>query len=63
MGKRVGKDAAEHKNTYPGLLGVIGAEEQLQQALERAKNAQAALSQLTGRSFAAYDDFLAYFKL
>ena len=63
MGKRVGKDAAEHKNTYPGLLGVIGAEEQLQQALERAKNAQAALSQLTGRSCAAYDDFLAYFKL
>lgn len=63
MGKQVGKDAAEHKNTYPGLLGVAGAEKQLHQALHQAQDTQTALCRLTGRSFAAYDDFLAYFKL
>lgn len=63
MGKQVGKDAAEHKNTYPGLLGVTGAEKQLHLALKQARDTQAALSRATGQSFAAYDDFLAYFKL
>ena len=63
MGKKVGKDAGEHKNTYPGLLGVAGAEEQLHRALAGARSAQAELAQVTGNSFAAYDDFLAYFKL
>lgn len=63
MGKKVGKDAAEHKNTYPGLLGITGAEEQLHRALDQAKDSQASLARLTGRSFAGYDDFLAYFKL
>lgn len=63
MGKKVGKDAGEHKNTYPGLLGVAGAEEQLHQALAKARATQEELSQTTGHSFAAYDDFLAYFKL
>lgn len=32
MGKAVHKDADEQKNTYPGLLGVDGAKEQLQLA-------------------------------
>lgn len=63
MGKAVGKDAAEHKNTYPGLLGVKGAEDQLHQALAGAKQAQQKLADLTGQSFAGYDQFLAYFKL
>lgn len=63
MGKEVGKDAGEHKNTYPGLLGVPAAEGQLHQALAGARQTRADLAQLTGRSFAAYDDFLAYFKL
>ena len=63
MGKQVHKDAGEHKNTYPGLLGVAGAEEQLHKALQSAKAAQTKLSELTGRSFAGYDQFLAYFKL
>lgn len=63
MGKKVGKDAGEHKNTYPGLLGVTGAEDQLQKALAGARQAQSDLARVTGKSFAAYDDFLAYFKL
>lgn len=63
MGKAVHKDAGEHKNTYPGLLGTAGAEEQLHRALQAARDAQARLGELTGRSFAGYDQFLAYFKL
>lgn len=63
MGKQVGKDAGEQKNTYPGLLGVAGAEDQLHQALASARRTQAELAWVTGKSFAAYDDFLAYFKL
>ncbi|MFQ9706912.1 MAG: polyprenyl synthetase family protein [Limosilactobacillus pontis] len=63
MGKAVHKDAGEHKNTYPGLLGTAGAEEQLHRALQAARDAQVRLGELTGRSFAGYDQFLAYFKL
>jgi geranylgeranyl diphosphate synthase type II len=63
MGKATQKDAAEHKNTYPGLLGLDGAKEQLQKALSQAKNAQQQLAELTGRSMAGFDQFLAYFKL
>lgn len=63
MGKAVHKDAGEHKNTYPGLLGVQGAEEQLHRALAQARNSQKKLSQQTGCDFSAYDEFLAYFKL
>ncbi|WP_372456595.1 polyprenyl synthetase family protein [Limosilactobacillus fastidiosus] len=63
MGKAVHKDAGEHKNTYPGLLGVHGAQEQLHLVLRQAKNTQAALNEATKRDFSAYDQFLSYFKL
>ena len=33
MGKKVHKDANEQKNTYPGLLGIEGAKEQLRLSL------------------------------
>ena len=56
------RDADEQKNTYPGLLGVDGAKEQLQIALTAASQNQKNLEKLTGKSFAGYDDFLAYFK-
>lgn len=62
MGKAVHKDADEQKNTYPGLLGIDGAKEQLQIALTAANQNQKNLEKLTGKSFAGYDDFLAYFK-
>ena len=63
MGKAVHKDASEHKNTYPGLLGIQGAEEQLHLALKQAKKTQKKLVDKTGHDFSAYDQFLAYFKL
>ena len=59
----VHKDAGEHKNTYPGLLGVQGAEKQLHLALKQAKESQRKLTEKTGCDFSAYDQFLAYFKL
>lgn len=63
MGKAVHKDADEHKNTYPSLVGVQGAEEQLQLALNQAKDIQQRLTEETGCDFSPYDQFLAYFKL
>ncbi|MEE6647170.1 polyprenyl synthetase family protein [Limosilactobacillus pontis] len=63
MGKAVHKDAGEQKNTYPGLLGTAGAKDQLHQALAGARAAQTKIGKLIGRSFAGYDQFLAYFKL
>lgn len=63
MGKAVHKDADEHKNTYPGILGVAGAKEELAKAVKAAKSDQQALSELVGQSFAAYDQALAYFEL
>ena len=62
MGKAVHKDAAEQKNTYPGLLGVDGAKKQLHNALIAATQSQRQLETLTSKSFAGYDEFLAYFK-
>lgn len=63
MGKAVHKDAGEHKNTYPGLLGIDGAKDQLAQALSSARKWQLRLAQSTGKSFTGYDQFLAYFKI
>lgn len=63
MGKAVHKDAGEHKNTYPGLLGIDGAKQQLELALANARASQEKLAKLTGKSFAGYDQFLAYFKI
>lgn len=63
MGKRVHKDAGEHKNTYPGLLGVTGAEEQLHLSIHKARQLIDQLSSQTGHDFAIFNEFLAYFKL
>lgn len=62
MGKKVHKDANEQKNTYPGLLGIKGAKEQLRKAIAAAVRTQQQLEQITGKSFVGYDQFLAYFK-
>lgn len=63
MGKRVHKDAGEHKNTYPGLLGVQGAEDQLHRSLNEAHQLVDQLSHQTGRNFSIMNEFLGYFKL
>lgn len=62
IGKRVHKDHSEHKNMYPELLGVDGAKQELQRVLVGATNTKGQLEQLTGCSFAIYDEFLEYFK-
>lgn len=62
LGKATHKDAGENKNTYPSLLGLDGAKQQLAKALDAARHDQTELDKLTGRSFAGYDEFLAYFK-
>ena len=63
LGKATHKDAGEHKNTYPGLLGLSGAKEQLVATLEAAHQTQQLLANMTGHSFDGFTQFLAYFKV
>lgn len=63
MGKAVHKDAGEHKNTYPELLGVSGATAQLHSTLAKADEIKLELAAKTGRDFSILNEFLAYFKL
>lgn len=63
LGKAVDKDQQEHKNTYPGLLGLTGAKQALNQALTQARQLRAQLNAITGHSLVGLDDFFAYFKL
>lgn len=63
LGKATHKDAGEHKNTYPGLLGLAGARAQLRKALQGARLAQQRLTEVSGKSFSGFDQFLAYFKI
>lgn len=62
MGKAVHKDAGEHKNTYPGLLGIQETRRQLRQVLRSAQQKQAELTDQTHYSFQVLDEFLAYFQ-
>ncbi|KRM23963.1 polyprenyl synthetase family protein [Latilactobacillus graminis] len=59
MGKAVHKDAGEHKNTFPGLLGLSEAQTVLKETCQAAR---AALSHLTGLDQALLNSFLDYFK-
>lgn len=63
LGKATHKDAGENKNTYPGLLGLTGAEQQLKQALAAARQTQQHLTAMSDYSFDGLDQFLAYFKV
>lgn len=61
LGKATHKDANEHKNTYPGLLGLAGAQTALRQAVTAA---QVALEQASAASHQNMDllaAFLTYF--
>lgn len=62
MGKAVHKDQVEHKNTYPGLLGVAETKHQLALALQGARDVQHKLAQQTSVDCSLLDEFLAYFK-
>lgn len=61
LGKQTHKDAGEHKNTYPGLLGLDGAEVALNQALATAKTAIDRAEQLSQRDLGLLTSFLTYF--
>ena len=62
VGKEVHRDAAAHKNTYPGLLGLAGAQAALAQALTTARQAQDALGAQLAVQPQILDEFLAYFE-
>ena len=62
LGKATQKDAGENKNTYPSLLGLAGAKQQLEKALTAARHDQSKLAAVSQRSFDGYDEFLSYFK-
>ncbi|AVK60280.1 polyprenyl synthetase family protein [Lactobacillus sp. CBA3605] len=61
MGKATHKDAQEHKNTYPGLLGLVGAKSALKQALNQAQNALKQAETLSQRDLGLLAAFLTYF--
>lgn len=61
LGKQTHKDAGEHKNTYPGLLGLAGAQESLQQAVTTAQTALDRAEQLSQRDLSLLASFLTYF--
>ena len=62
MGKAVNKDQAEHKNTYPGILGLDGAYEKLAQVVSEAKQALAPLT-TAGYDTSLLVELLEYFKV
>ncbi|MDV7756992.1 polyprenyl synthetase family protein [Liquorilactobacillus mali] len=58
MGKAVHKDKGENKNTYPVILGLDGAYQRLEQAIEEAEGVLVKLN----ASDCVLADFLEYFK-
>ncbi|BAP85557.1 farnesyl-diphosphate synthase [Paucilactobacillus hokkaidonensis JCM 18461] len=63
LGKEVNKDQNEHKNTYPGLLGLNGAKQALRDTLRKTQQQRQKLVTVTGNSFSGFDEFFAYFKI
>lgn len=61
LGKQTHKDAGEHKNTYPGLLGLAGAKAALKQALTAAQTALNQAEQLSQQDLGLLAAFLTYF--
>ncbi|MFC6201635.1 polyprenyl synthetase family protein [Lactiplantibacillus nangangensis] len=61
LGKQTHKDAGEHKNTYPGLLGLAGAQDALHQAVTTAQTALDRAEQLSQRDLSLLASFLTYF--
>ncbi|BDZ30785.1 polyprenyl synthetase family protein [Lactiplantibacillus sp. WILCCON 0030] len=61
LGKQTHKDAGEHKNTYPSLLGLAGAKGALAQAIATAQTAIGRAEQLSQRDLGLLASFLTYF--
>lgn len=62
MGKKVHKDQAHNKNTYPGLLGLAGAQEHLTKMVAICRSDLLQLEQITGQEPSTLNEFLEYFK-
>ncbi|KRN88672.1 polyprenyl synthetase family protein [Ligilactobacillus ceti] len=62
LGKAVQKDADHAKNTYPGILGLKGAYQALEETLQAAQQALNQLAQ-TGLDIQLISEFLKYFKM
>ena len=62
LGKKVHKDQAENKNTYPGLLGLEGAQKELRHSIQLMRESLAVL-QRDGIDISLLADFLNYFKI
>lgn len=62
LGKKVHKDQAENKNTYPGLLGLEGAQKELCHSVQLMRESLAVLHQ-DGIDTSLLTDFLNYFKI
>lgn len=62
LGKKVHKDQAENKNTYPGLLGLEGAQKELRHSVQLMRESLAVLHQ-DGIDISLLADFLNYFKI
>lgn len=63
MGKKVGKDAREQKNTYPGLFGVDGTVQRLSATIDEARTAISGLQETAQVNVALLTAFLDYFKI
>lgn len=63
MGKRVHKDATEHKNTYPGLFGVAGTLDRLKQTVVLARQAVTHLHATADVEPSLLLSFLEYFEI
>lgn len=61
LGKATHKDADEHKNTYPGLLGLTGAKTALNQAVTAAQTALGQAQLASQRDMDLLAAFLTYF--
>jgi geranylgeranyl diphosphate synthase type II len=61
LGKATHKDADEHKNTYPGLLGLDGAQQALKQAVAAAEAALEQAQAISEREMTLLAAFLTYF--
>ncbi|KRM51873.1 polyprenyl synthetase family protein [Ligilactobacillus araffinosus] len=62
LGKKVHKDQAENKNTYPRLLGLEGAQKELRHSVQLMRESLAVLHQ-DGIDISLLADFLNYFKI
>ena len=63
LGKQTHKDAAEAKNTYPGLFGVAGTRQRLREVVASAEQNLTELQRVTGLDTSLLASFCSYFRV